>query len=215
MAKKLLLLGIRNKMHYEYEINVGQDPWISSTPVRSARSIVPVVNLKMTEWDARLIEQYVDQEDIPLIQSLSISRNHRRDTFCWSYTKNEPSITKLQAFAWKVKAPQNIFLIWQLISGQVAVTRNLVRQNMRCDNYCPRSGEAEETVSHATFECPPALQARNDKLFRGIDRDPLELVMYATSECQAWYNAKDTIHAPPQAQTVEETQALSLDNICM
>ena len=39
--------------------------------------------------------------------------------------------------------------------------------------------------------------------------------MYATSECQAWYNAKDTIHAPPQAQTVEETQALSLDNICM
>ena len=55
----------------------------------------------------------------------------------------------------------------------------------------------------------------NDKLFRGIDRDPLELVRYAESECQAWYNAKDIIPAPPQTQTVEETQALRLENICM
>ena len=55
----------------------------------------------------------------------------------------------------------------------------------------------------------------NDKLFRGIDRDPLELVRYTESECQAWHNAKDTTPAPPQAQTVEETQSLSLDNICM
>uniref|UniRef100_A0A0D3CAA3 Reverse transcriptase zinc-binding domain-containing protein n=1 Tax=Brassica oleracea var. oleracea TaxID=109376 RepID=A0A0D3CAA3_BRAOL len=49
-------------------------------------------------------------------------------------------------------------LIWQLITGQVAVTRNLVRRNMRCDNYCPRCGELEESVTHAIFECPPALQ---------------------------------------------------------
>ncbi|KAF3540527.1 hypothetical protein F2Q69_00025019 [Brassica cretica] len=150
----------------------------------------------------------------------------------------EPSITKLQAFAWKVNAPQKIcHLIWQLISGQVAVTRNLVRRNMRCDNYFPRCDEPEETVTHAIFECPPTLQAWalsstpsssqtfsissiyanmhylfwrknsimvpeddrdpypwiiwyiwkaiNDKLFRAIDRDPLELVRYAESECQA------------------------------
>ena len=57
--------------------------------------------------------------------------------------------------------------------------------------------------------------SRNDKLFRGIDRDPLELVRYAESECQTWYNAKETIHVPPQAQIVEQAQALSLRNICM
>ena len=28
-------------------------------------------------------------------------------------------------------------------------------------------------------------KARNDKLFKGINRDPLELVRYAESECQA------------------------------
>ena len=228
-----------------------------------------------------------------MIPSLAISPSHRRDTFCWSYTKNihytvksgywvstnlmrdeedievlQPSITKLQAFAWKVNAPQKIcHLIWQIISGHVAITRNLVRRNMRCDNYCPRCGVPEETVTHAIFECPPALQAwelsstpsssqifpvssiyanmnylfwrkngilependrdpypwiiwyiwkaRNDKLFRGIDRDPLELVRYAESECQAWYNARDSVPIPTQVQTTEETQALSLGNICM
>ena len=235
----------------------------------------------------------MDQDDIPMIQSLAISPTHRRDTFCWNYTKSgqyivksgywvamnlmqidedvevlQPSITKLQAFAWTVNAPQKIcHLIWQLISGQVAVTRNLVRRNMRCDNYWPRCGEPEETVTHAIFQCPPALQARelsstpsgpqtflvpsvyanmdylfwrknsimkpeddrdpypwiiwyiwkakNDKLFRGIDRDPLELVRYAESECQAWHNAKETISAPIQGQPQEETQVLSSGNICM
>ena len=123
--------------------------------------------------------------DIRFIRSLAISSTHRRDTFCWSYTKNgqytvkseywvaqnilkaekekevlEPSITKLQAFAWMIKAPQKIYhLIWQLITGHVAVMRNLVWRNMRCDNYCPWCGEPEEYVTHAIFECPPALQA--------------------------------------------------------
>ena len=102
---------------------------------------------------------------------------------------------------------------------------------MRCGNYCPKCGEVEETITHAIFECPPALQvwslsatptcpnifpvssvymnmdylswrknsiigpeqdrdpypwiiwyiwkARNEKLFRRIDRDPLELVKHA------------------------------------
>ena len=76
-------------------------------------------------------------EDIPLIRSLAISYAHRRDTLCWNYTKNglytvksgywvarnllqpdgeneilEPSITKFQAFAWKIKAPQKIVILY-------------------------------------------------------------------------------------------------------
>ena len=127
----------------------------------------------------------MDPADIPYIRSQAISTIHFRDTFCWNYTKNgqytiksrywvarnllkadeekevlEPSITKLQAFAWKTKAPQKIcHLIWQLITGYVAVTRNLVRRNMGCDNYCPRCGEPEESVTYAIFECSPSLQA--------------------------------------------------------
>ncbi|XP_056864149.1 uncharacterized protein LOC130511259 [Raphanus sativus] len=129
---------------------------------------------------------------------------------------------------------------------------------MKCDNYCPRCGEPEESVTHAIFEYPPALQvwlhsstptnpdvfpaasiytnmnylfwekngslepeqdrdpyhwliwyiwkARNDKLFRGIDRDPLELVRYAESECQAWFNANETIPPVVQGSNVVDPQ---------
>ena len=123
-------------------------------------------------------------KDIFFIKSLAIISTHHRNSFCWNYIKNdqytvksgywvarnlmrndeekqilEPSITKLQAFVWKVEAPKKIcHLMWQLITRQVVVTRNLIRRIMRCDNYCPRCGEPEETATHAIFECPPALQ---------------------------------------------------------
>ena len=58
-------------------------------------------------------------------------------------------------------------------------------------------------------------KARNDKLFRGIDRDPMELVRYAESECQAWFNANERIPDNPRELHNEELQAISLDNICM
>ena len=97
-AKKLLLPGIRYKVHSRNKINVWEDPWISSTPARPARPMAPVVHTKMTvsgrinfeskEWDVQLLEQYVDHEDIPMVRRLAISPTHRRDTFCWSYTKN-------------------------------------------------------------------------------------------------------------------------------
>ena len=178
----------------------------------------------------------------------------------------EPSITELQAFAWKLKVPKKIcHLIWQLLTGHVLVTRNLARRNMRCDNYCPRCGELDESVTHAIFECPPALQvwslsstptspgifpvpsvytnmdylfwrknaiiepeqdrdpylwliwyiwkARNDKLIRRIDRDPLELVRYTESECQAWFEANKVVQPVVQDINAEESQVISLGNI--
>ena len=177
-------------------------------------------------------------------------------------------MTKLHVFAWTINAPQKIcHLIWQLITVHVAVTRNLIRRNMRCDNCCPQCGEPEESVSHAIFECSPALQAwslsvtptspyifpvssiyanmdflfwrknkivepkldrdpypwiiwyiwkaPNDKLFRGIDMDPLELVLYVESECQTWFNANESVPPILENQCIEEPQVLSLGNIFM
>ncbi|KAF3601829.1 hypothetical protein F2Q69_00037547 [Brassica cretica] len=53
-------------------------------------------------------------------------------------------------------------------------------------------------------------KARNDKLFKGIDRDPFELVRYAESECQAWFNANETIPPHVQATNNDANQVLSL-----
>ena len=194
-ARKLLILGIRHKIHSGYEVKVWEDPWIPTIPARPARPVAPalhsnmrvsdLINQESKDWDVNLLEKYVNRVDIPLIRSLAISSTHRRDTFYWSYIRNgqytvklgywvaqnllkteeekevvEPSIIELQAFAWKLKAPKKIcHLIWQLLTGHVAVTRNLARRNMKCDNYCPRCGEPEESVTDAIFECPPALQA--------------------------------------------------------
>ena len=92
-----------------------------------------LINQESKDWDTSLLESYVKMDDIPLIRSLAISSAHRQDTFCWSYTRNgqytvksgywvtrnllkpevekevlEPSITELQTFAWKLKAPKKI-----------------------------------------------------------------------------------------------------------
>ena len=154
-----------------------------------------------------------------------------------------------------------------MLTGYVTVTTNLVRRNIRCDNHCPRCGDQEEFVTHAIFECPPALQVwslsstptspdvfpvpsvytnmdylfwrknniiepeqdrdpypwiiwyiwkvQNDKLFRGIDRDPLELVRYAESEWQAWFNANEMVPPIVQENNREKPQGIGMGNICL
>ena len=56
-------------------------------------------------------------------------------------------------------------------------------------------------------------KARNDKLFRGIDIDPLELVRYAESECQVWFDANEVVQPVVQDNIIEEPQVISLGNI--
>ena len=58
-------------------------------------------------------------------------------------------------------------------------------------------------------------KARNDKFFRGIDRDHLELVRHAESECQAWFNANEVVQPVVQDIISEEPQVISLGNICL
>ena len=72
-------------------------------------------------------------------------------------TQAEPSITKLQAFAWKIKLHQksNIIFGKQYISGQLAVTSNLTHRLMRCENhYPPRCGAEDKTINHAILNVP-------------------------------------------------------------
>ena len=52
-------------------------------------------------------------------------------------------------------------------------------------------------------------------LFRRIDKDPLELIHYAESVCQAWFNANEMVPTVIQDHSIEEPQVLSLGNICM
>lgn len=60
-ARKVLLLGIRQKIYYGYDVRVWEDPWIPTTPSRPASPIAHVLhpNLRVSdlinedtrEWD--------------------------------------------------------------------------------------------------------------------------------------------------------------------
>lgn len=58
-------------------------------------------------------------------------------------------------------------------------------------------------------------KTRNEKLFRGIDMDPMELVRYTESECQTWFAANERVPPIIHEQSTEEPQVLSLSNICL
>lgn len=45
-----------------------------------------------------------------------------------------------------------------MITGYTALTRKLIRSNMKCYNYSLRYEESERTVMHPIFECLPILQ---------------------------------------------------------
>ena len=58
-------------------------------------------------------------------------------------------------------------------------------------------------------------KARNDKLFRGIYRDPLELVRHAERECEAQFDANEVVQLVVQDDNNDELQVISLGNICL
>ena len=52
------------------------------SPVVNPKMLVSnLIDFESKEWDTRILEQYVEQEDISMILSLAISPTHRRDTF--------------------------------------------------------------------------------------------------------------------------------------
>ena len=55
----------------------------------------------------------------------------------------------------------------------------------------------------------------NDKLFRGIDRDPMELVRYAESECQAWFDANKMTPPTIHERSSDQSQVIRLSNVCL
>lgn len=58
-------------------------------------------------------------------------------------------------------------------------------------------------------------KARNDKLFRRIDRDPLELIRSGKGECRAQFSENEFVPSTPQTSRNSGSQAIYLENICL
>ena len=70
-----------------------------------------------------------------------------------------PTVDTLKAFCWKVRCPPKIkHFLWQLLSGCIAVMKNLKSRGIQGDICCARCGDPEESINHVFFECLPARQ---------------------------------------------------------
>ena len=70
-----------------------------------------------------------------------------------------PTVDALKAFCWKVRFPLKIkHILWQLLSGCIAVLKNLKSRGIQGDICRARCGDPEESTNHVFFECPPARQ---------------------------------------------------------
>ena len=70
-----------------------------------------------------------------------------------------PTVDALKAFYWKVRCPPKIkHFLWQLVSGCIAVKKNLQAQGLQGEIYCVRCGVLEESINHVFLKCPPAIQ---------------------------------------------------------
>ncbi|KAF3495241.1 hypothetical protein DY000_02052239 [Brassica cretica] len=88
--QKALSNLVTSRLRVEAAISLS-DIRIVPNPSRSASGPWCWVGRKVLgcyKWDVGLLEDYVSPVDIPLIRSLAISSTHRRDTFCWNYTRN-------------------------------------------------------------------------------------------------------------------------------
>ena len=135
-------------------------------------------------WNLEVIRALVDPQDAKLIESIPLGRTQRVDRDGWHFTKNGkfsvksgyqveriypdrdrpplligPTVDVLKAHCWKIRCPPKLkHFLWQLMTGCIAVRKNLQARGIKGDICCVRCGAVEESINHVFFECPPALQ---------------------------------------------------------
>ena len=63
-----------------------------------------------------------------------------------------PTVDVLKAYCWKLRCPPKIkHFLWQLVSGCVAVKKNLQARGIQGDICCARCGADEESINHVFF----------------------------------------------------------------
>ncbi|XP_010431111.1 PREDICTED: uncharacterized protein LOC104715400 [Camelina sativa] len=184
-VKGLVERGARWIVGSGCDILVWRDPWIPDHQPRPAngRGRILHPNLKVNQlinpltmdWHLPILEEYMDPADIPLIQSLAVSKSFRSDRLIWHYTKSGkysvssgyrlarelqkeaefgPTCTVLRAQAWKLEVPSKVHhFFWQVTSGSLPVKERIAHRGVRCDVTCQRCGSAVESINHALFEC--------------------------------------------------------------
>ena len=143
-----------------------------------------LINSESRTWNVEVIRALVDPHDVQIIESIPLSRHQMEDRNGWYFTNNGkytvksgyqvervypdkekpsdfygPTVDPLKAFCWEVRCPPKLkHFLWQLVSGCIAVMKNLRGRGIQGEICCARCGDPEESINHVFFECPPARQ---------------------------------------------------------
>lgn len=134
------------------------------------------------DWDSTKIKGFLDPHNIPMVQSLHLSRNLIHDGYCWNLSiSGKYSVKSVYMLArsknnnsksdflnqllsinplkeWKVITCNKLsHFLWQIMFGAMAINERLIKRHIGNDPSCP-SGCAKETINHTIFTCPPAMQ---------------------------------------------------------
>ncbi|XP_033135982.1 uncharacterized protein LOC103841762 [Brassica rapa] len=145
-------------------------------------TVASLIDPTSRQWNSQVLRDLVDPHDVKIIESIPLSRHQMVDRDGWHFTHNGkftvksgyqveriypdrerppllmgPTVDVLKAFCWKIRCPPKIkHFLWQLVSGCVAVKKNLKARGMQGEIGCARCGAEEESINHVFFECPPA-----------------------------------------------------------
>ena len=62
------------------------------------------------------------------------------------------TVDLLKALCWKVRCPPTIkHFLWQLLSGCIAVMKNLKAREIQGDIHCARCEDSEKSINHVCF----------------------------------------------------------------
>ena len=81
------------------------------------------------------------------------------------------TVTSLKDFCWKIRCPPKIkYFLWQIVSGCIAVNKNLRGQTILGDIICARCRAAEESINHVFLNVPQQTRFVLPRRFLRIQR---------------------------------------------
>ena len=133
-----------------------------------------LINSESRTWNLQAIWALIDPHDAQIIESIPLSRHQMDDRNGWHFTNNGkysvksgyqvervypdkekppefygPTVDPLKAFCWEVRCPPKLkHFLWQLVSGCIAVMKNLRGRGIQGEICCARCGDPEESINH-------------------------------------------------------------------
>lgn len=143
-----------------------------------------LIDPHLQRWNSQALQALVDPQDVKLIESIPLSRTRMADQERWHFTNNRkytvkygyqvesiypdkekpplvfgPTVDILKAYCWKIRClPKIKNFLWQLVTGCIAVKKNLHMRGIPRYICCARCGVEEESINHVFFECPHVLR---------------------------------------------------------